>query len=692
MLTDLSDLSQQLKEEYSRITDWNEIELSEQLKIDLKSCLENVSDMKNKTGIMTTSDNNLVIFPYQYFGLASNLQDFCRCLNEYVEYFEICRDRLQPTVFAEIIYSISNHFANNTIVLLNYESLVRDRNEKYGEFDVLLNDFFSGVHNKILYLNFLCNKHYRKGKEIANFSGGQYKLRTIEDFYGSIILGIVNLPNASSAIFGGIIYSLSKNMELYDRLKIEVSSQIVPSRNFSDSTLTTFVLRTFKAIIELGLIEDLISVVTPNGDDQFYSLEIENHRLTSLFWVYDHDTPPEERLQAGRKRTFDELIYTNGGNYYYLCDQWSDNGVGRLDFVNLEFIINKIFSDHLVISKDETNFYCLKLIKKIKEAHQRIIYGAAGTGKSFKLKSEAEKMFSKENIQRVTFHPDYSYAKFVGTYKPSPIYMSVVADDTTTYYTSKGEKSGNDRRHPLIDYTFIPGALLDSLINALTNKNENFLLIIEEINRANVAAVFGDVFQLLDRNSVGESEYEIELSPDAMLYFQEKTGHNKVSFPSNLYIWSTMNSADQGVYPMDTAFKRRWSFEYIPINHEQNKADHEINFGRNGGQEEIKVKWNEFRNKINNELLTKNYPEDKLIGPFFINSNEISDINIFANKLLLYLRDDVVRHNPSQLFKVANMDYSFSTLLKFFLTDINNLFHFEVYSSPLTIENRIVEE
>ena len=100
------------------------------------------------------------------------------------------------------------------------------------------------------------------------------------------------------------------------------------------------------------------------------------------------------------------------------------------------------------------------------------------------------------------------------------------------------------------------------LKKAMENPNEPYLLIIEEINRANVAAVFGDVFQLLDRNEINESEYDIETSQDMRRYLNK----DKIKFPSNLFIWATMNSADQGVFPIDTAFKRRWDFKYFSIN------------------------------------------------------------------------------------------------------------------------------
>ena len=133
------------------------------------------------------------------------------------------------------------------------------------------------------------------------------------------------------------------------------------------------------------------------------------------------------------------------------------------------------------------------------------------------------------------------------------------------------------------------------LKESLQNPDKPYLLIIEEINRANVAAVFGDVFQLLDRNNEYESEYDIATSEDMKSYINE----DKIKLPSNLFIWATMNSADQGVFPMDTAFKRRWDFKYFSINHDENLIDdtHTIL------NDEV-IYWTDLRKQINDELLS----------------------------------------------------------------------------------------
>ena len=257
-----------------------------------------------------------------------------------------------------------------------------------------------------------------------------------------------------------------------------------------------------------------------------------------------------------------------------------------------------------------------------------IYFGAPGTGKSYNLNQDKDNLLKNypENYERVTFHPDYSYANFVGTYKPVP--------------------DGKD-----ITYRYVPGPFMRILKKAIENPSEPFLLVIEEINRANVAAVFGDVFQLLDRNEGNVSEYDIATSEDMKTYLNKE----RIFLPSNLFIWATMNSADQGVFPMDTAFKRRWDFKYFSINHNEKLIE---NTKTNINDEE--VNWNKLRKQINDELLSYKINEDKLMGPFFafnefmgqeIPTETFKDI--FKNKIIMYLFEDAARARRNDLFSGA---------------------------------------
>ena len=310
------------------------------------------------------------------------------------------------------------------------------------------------------------------------------------------------------------------------------------------------------------------------------------------------------------------------------------------------------------------NFKPLKKEAKDK-AYNRIIFGAPGTGKSFQLKDESQpegKASPFENIERVTFHPDYSYGQFVGSYKP-------VSDD-----------SGRIR------YEYVPGPFMRTLVAALeSGKNgtlaKKYLLIVEEINRAKVAAVFGDMFQLLDRTDDGDSVYEIQASEDVRRYLARELGGTKdnytsIKLPNNMYIWATMNSADQGVFPMDTAFKRRWEFTYLGIDKNADKITIEDLPVINGDNNTIK--WNTLRKSINTMLLKEcKVNEDKLLGPFFISgdvfknaaSNKDEFFDAFNSKVLMYLFEDAGKMHQKKLFAgIEQSELTFSKVCEEFKT------------------------
>ena len=184
----------------------------------------------------------------------------------------------------------------------------------------------------------------------------------------------------------------------------------------------------------------------------------------------------------------------------------------------------------------------------------------------------------------MTFNANYSFADFVGVYKPTPIYVKSESSDEVFYSSNKVDKLDVQMR-PIISYSFVPGPFLTMLCKALSDSNHNYLLLIEEINRADVAGVFGDVFQLLDRETEGDnsgcSEYGITFNKDIMDHIASKVSSESecfkkdsfVKIPSNLYIFATMNSADQNVNKMDTAFKRRWDFIYLGIDETETEID-----------------------------------------------------------------------------------------------------------------------
>lgn len=339
-----------------------------------------------------------------------------------------------------------------------------------------------------------------------------------------------------------------------------------------------------------------------------------------------------------------ELITTEG-NSYEIYKTFFQNKERH----SLVYIDNEVESENIIL-------------EKVKKPKQRIFFGAPGTGKSYSLNKEADDQF-KEKYDRVTFHPNYSYGNFVGSFKPFP----------KIQYTSDNQIKTDEDGNVIetITYDFIPGILIKVLEKAYRDMNNDFLLIIEEINRANVSAVFGDLFQLLDRDKIGNSEYKISTSKELQSYLErsnkikhfdqsviENTGLNFefLYFPKNLFIWATMNSADQGVMPLDTAFKRRWDFEYLGINKiaDENKKEFDNYYLKINSKE--KVKWDIFRRNVNERLSKLNIPEDKLLGPYFISKTVLENedlqikTDIIKNKVLMYLYDDAARAHRNILF------------------------------------------
>jgi hypothetical protein len=279
-------------------------------------------------------------------------------------------------------------------------------------------------------------------------------------------------------------------------------------------------------------------------------------------------------------------------------------------------------------------------------AENLIVYGAPGTGKSKYL----EDNFS--NLTRVVFHSEYSYYDFIGSYKPTPLYKQV----ETSLRRISGE--GFEVGEPIIDYQFRPGPFINVLINAVRRSDIKFTLLIEELNRANAPAVFGDIFQLLDRKTDGSSHYKINPSEELKNYLMSIEDVRRkfidgLFIPKNMNIVATMNSADQGVFVLDSAFKRRWKFKYMSI--KEKGFTHEnslITYARED------FKWRHILSSINRKLKNLGINEDRLIGPYFISPREIEDSTSFSSKLLIYLWDDVLRLKRENFFDSEIRTYS----------------------------------
>ena len=292
-------------------------------------------------------------------------------------------------------------------------------------------------------------------------------------------------------------------------------------------------------------------------------------------------------------------------------------------------------------------------------SRQVIYYGAPGTGKSHKIKEQLEGV-PKENIFRTTFHPDSDYSAFVGAYKPTrgkrPLY-GLFGKETVRL------NDGEDLSEDTITYEFVPQAFLNAYMQAYRKPYENVYLIIEEINRGNCAQIFGDLFQLLDRDENGASEYTIKADTDLKVFLEEKLGKDKpgiedgeLCLPSNLYIYATMNTSDQSLFPIDSAFKRRWDWEYEPIKYKNEDWVIEV--------QEDTYCWVSFQKEINKRIFDATSSEDKMLGDYFVNpSDGVITEKMLLNKILFYLWNDVCKDGEGDIFKVSETeDVSFSEL------------------------------
>lgn len=312
------------------------------------------------------------------------------------------------------------------------------------------------------------------------------------------------------------------------------------------------------------------------------------------------------------------------------------------NFVNSVKLYKEFFDSTDSTLDDKTSTEIIDETKRIQGAINKIFYGAPGTGKSYAVNkiygSGADGIAGKE-FKRVTFHPEYTYFDFIGGLKPQQ-----------SFNKETGEKE--------ISYEFVSGPFTDALINAISNPGKEVGLIIEEINRANTASVFGDIFQLLDRDLYGASEYTIKNS-DVLDYIQKQEPFflgDEIKIPSNFSLIATMNSSDQGVYVMDSAFKRRWQFEYMPIDFDK-AITKDVKIAG------FEVRWKDFAELLNQALSNLGVEEDRLIGPYFLKEHELKNKSTVSSKLLIYLWDDVVRYKRDSLF---NKSSQFAEIVKAF--------------------------
>lgn len=347
------------------------------------------------------------------------------------------------------------------------------------------------------------------------------------------------------------------------------------------------------------------------------------------------------------------------GTYYLTLGVGSDKNIlatlPKSDFNTIEF------DDSKILSMKES----LKKMRKSDIPLQQIFYGAPGTGKSHAI----NELTAGKDVIRTTFHPDTDYSTFVGAYKPTTKSVPVTTVIGTNAVPVKDE---NDKKmmEDKIVYEYVSQAFLQAYVAAWRKycdvqageESMDEFLVIEEINRGNCAQIFGDLFQLLDRGDEGFSEYPIKADSDMKkllehefkgLEIKNKDSINALFnggkdivaevlagdvllLPNNLYIWATMNTSDQSLFPIDSAFKRRWDWNYVPISDAGKKWMIEVN----GAQYD----WWKFLEAINDKVYHATYSEDKKLGYFFCKAKDgVISADKFVSKVIFYLWNDVFK-------------------------------------------------
>lgn len=338
---------------------------------------------------------------------------------------------------------------------------------------------------------------------------------------------------------------------------------------------------------------------------------------------------------------------------------------------------------HLIINQEEQTRKQKSAFNYQGGSLQVIYYGAPGTGKSHAINT----LTSTKSVIRTTFHPDSDYSTFVGAYKPTTEEQTRYNDSGVPVIYHDGDHKGEAIKDKVIVYDFVEQAFLKAYEEAwkkfFANPEapEEEFLVIEEINRGNCAQIFGDLFQLLDRNPYGYSEYpitadndiskhlknvfakaQLKLDDHSVINFMYNRGDGDVAqkvlngdillLPKNLYIWATMNTSDQSLFPIDSAFKRRWDWKYQPITKGMDANGHDLNW-RLEIDAEHQYDWWSVISNINSKIIGKlTKSEDKKLGYFFCKAdNGVINKDIFVEKVLFYLWNEILKDfEPSQDF------------------------------------------
>ncbi|PMK85919.1 AAA family ATPase [Vibrio lentus] len=545
--------------------------------------------------IKITTNKNHCYIPSHYFLYALKLQPLVSLLSNYMAVFDQVKRSVKTAVDFHNLINSSAAPSNPVLTSLdpysreNFLNAFRLKANRLGGKDII-------------------NDDKTKGK----------KYRSQDDFMSSILLKALPVPDASSGVLGDLLYAFSKSPSAYQALMANYSPAIpYLFRSTSGDELM------FRVLSTLGWQGKLDVELTPSSSGFADWGAIDKAFLFRPTSILGHAEYVEEPIH----------YHSPSHQYVYVKKGLLDTGELR---ASVSELISNIW-DNMSIQKDDDTFFFKSSLRfdskapAFTGAGNKIFYGAPGTGKSHYIHNvECE---GADKVVTV-FHPDTQYSDFVGALKPN------MATD--------------ENGKPYVAYQFRPGPFTKALIEAKSHPSKHVCLVIEELNRAPAAAVFGELFQLLDREDDGESTYKIDASdPDMLSYINQsldKVGIaniKQLEIPANLSLLATMNSSDQAVMPLDTAFKRRWRFKFIDIDFSHvDVPNYDFHLSTQSGM--FKISWPKLASIINDVLIEAHVAEDRLLGPFFVKKDEIetaeSAKETLSSKVFVYLWDDVLRH------------------------------------------------
>jgi hypothetical protein len=635
MLENLNQLAQEAKNK-SELYDKNEFLLSDDFKNKFNECYPDFNIVfYDYTSVVTTQTGLLIILPNQWFVLASFFNGYLSALKQY------------KTIVNEL------KIDKNTI------SLIRENRS----IDALTENKISEnltVEDAKNFRIFLTDYDWWFGSKTID--------RT--DYFVSSILNLAGVINNSQSYIADLAYLLSDNTELIEILEKDYNNYLSTTKEsniiITNKVLRQIIFEVFKYILKLfgedKVLNGYETKDTVIDNRKYKGLLLDKYfGFETLIGMFDLEQTSNDLKSSGTPRFINEKILILGNENSYFTSQWNgiENGRG-LSLENFNRFLLDISNNKFKIIKDAELYKLIDISDSIKKSllnknSQNVIYyGSPGTGKSFRADNDTK----GENVQKVTFHPDYDYQSFVGGYKPTMV------DDK-------------------IAYKFVPQIFTKIYIDAWKNlvsteDTKPFYLQIEEINRGNCAEIFGDLFQLLDRNKDGFSKYEVTAEEELRKYLEDKTGFGssehdgikdgKLRFPSNLKIIATMNTSDQSLFPMDSAFKRRWDWIYVPIDTDCKHSNFTIKL-----ENRKEFGWLSFLKVINEEIFEITKSQDKQIGNWFIdaqNSGKVISESTFVNKVIFYLWNDVFKDEENTIFKTS--DGKSLTYTSFFEKGLSN--------------------